>query len=161
MSLTAPFHAVSFEREEAQSIESEPFAAGFILHYAVITLAYLWLIGMVAGPWPFDWSSAGGNGQRRRNQAGGQKARPSPLSNPRVRFFGAMLLSAFIIMCAFITSFTAKEQKEALSDIVRSATFFSSESDMTYGNALAQITTPADFNWRGLRDPQGISEPIL
>jgi len=138
-------HAVSFEREEAQSIESEPFAAGFILHYAVITLAYLWLIGMVV-------VLAVRLVIRRRKRpkttesAGGQKARPSPLSNPRVRFFGAMLLSAFIIMCAFITSFTAKEQKEALSDIVRSATFFSSESDMTYGNALAQITTPADFN---------------
>lgn len=140
------FNALDVASGELIHNESANFSVSFIVKYAVITLAYGWLIAMIVTA-VVRWAI-----RRKKNAAAGiepeeSKAdQHSPDSAVQFRRVIFMLISAAIVMSAFIAYYTSENRKETVSDIVRSTTFFSGESAMTYGDAVAMIQTPQDYN---------------
>ena len=136
---TNTLQKIDTQTREAQKTAAVTYAPSYILRYAAVDLAYLWLIVCLA-----LWLIRLLIQRRKKSRDAGPVKHSKGFSRGRAIAF--MLISATIVICSFTVYYTGKERTHTINDLARAATLFSRNSNDGLGNDLAKINSPADLS---------------
>lgn len=145
---TQSLQRMDLDTREITGSESAQFAPLFLMRSAVISLAYLWLIGFI-----IFWAVRELIRRRKRSKESAGDKVQSPFTRGRAIAF--MFISATIVMSSFIAYYISDHKTQTMSNLAMAATVFADNFKENYVEDLAAINSPADTNGA---DYQTISE---